>query len=100
MSRAGGLFIRIVLGLPVKDPTGGFKRFTREALERLGDFSSIRSFGYSFQMEMNWRMWKMGLRIEEIPITFSERRAGASKISGSIAAETVKMVLRLRFSGK
>lgn len=99
ISRAGGLFIRLMLGLPVKDPTGGFKCFTREALASLGDFSAIRSFGYSFQMEMNYRMWKAGLKIKEIPITFAERRAGASKISGSIAAETLKMVFKLRFNG-
>ncbi len=93
----GGRFIRFVLGVPVQDPTGGFKCFTRAALERLGDFSAVRSFGYSFQMEMNWRMAQMGLRLKEIPITFTERRAGTSKITGSIAAETLKMVFRLRF---
>ena len=93
----GGRFIRFVLGVPVQDPTGGFKCFTRAALERLGDFSAIRSFGYSFQMEMNWRMAQMGLRLKEIPISFTERRAGTSKISGSIAAETLKMVFKLRF---
>ena len=93
----GGRFIRLVLGVPVQDPTGGFKCFARAALERLGDFSSIRSFGYSFQMEMNYRMARMGLRLKEIPITFTERRAGVSKITGSIATETLKMVFRLRF---
>ena len=97
VSDFGGRFIRFVLGVPVQDPTGGFKCFTRAALERLGDFSAIRSFGYSFQMEMNWRMAQMGLRLKEIPITFTERRAGTSKISGSIAAETLKMVFKLRF---
>ena len=93
----GGRFIRLVLGVPVQDPTGGFKCFARSALERLGDFSAIRSFGYSFQMEMNYRMARMGLRLREIPITFTERRAGVSKITGSIATETLKMVFRLRF---
>lgn len=93
----GGRFIRFMLGVPVQDPTGGFKCFARAALERLGDFSSIRSFGYSFQMEMNFRMARMGLRLREIPITFTERRAGVSKITGSIATETLKMVFRLRF---
>ena len=97
VSRFGGLFIRLVMGTPVHDPTGGFKCFRREALERLGDFSCIRSFGYSFQMEMNYRMWRMGLRLKEIPITFSERRAGSSKISGSIAVETLKLVFKVRF---
>lgn len=97
VSRFGGLFIRLVMGTPVHDPTGGFKCFRREALERLGDFSCVRSFGYSFQMEMNYRMWKMGLRLKEIPITFAERRAGQSKISGSIALETLKLVFKIRF---
>lgn len=96
VSRFGGLFIRMVLGVPVKDPTGGFKCFRRKALESLGDFSGIRSFGYSFQMEMNYRMAQAGMRLKEIPITFTERRAGVSKMSGSIAAETLKMVFRLR----
>ena len=98
ISRAGGIFIRFMLGVPVKDPTGGFKCFTRRALELLGDFSSIKSFGYSFQMEMNYRMWQAGLKLVEVPITFSERRAGASKISGSIAVESLKMVFKLKFS--
>lgn len=97
ISYFGGRFIRLVLGTPVMDPTGGFKCFRREALEKLGDFSIIRSFGYSFQMEMNYRMWKLGLKLAEIPITFTERRAGVSKISGSIATETLKMVFNLRF---
>ena len=97
ISYFGGRFIRFMLGVPVQDPTGGFKCFTRDALARLGDFSVIRSFGYSFQMEMNYRMAQMGLKLKEIPIVFSERRAGTSKISGSIATETLKMVFRLRF---
>lgn len=99
ISRLGGLFIRFVLGVPVKDPTGGFKCFNRKSLEMLGDFSSIKSFGYSFQMEMNFRMAQAGLRIREIPIVFRERRAGYSKITGSIATETLKMVFKLRFKG-
>ena len=97
ISRFGGLFIRMVLGVPVKDPTGGFKCFCRKALELLGDFSGIKSFGYSFQMEMNYRMAQSGMKLKEIPITFTERRAGVSKISGSIATETLKMVFKLRF---
>ncbi len=97
ISYFGGRFIRFVLGVPVQDPTGGFKCFTRAALEKLGDFSVIRSFGYSFQMEMNYRLAQMGLTLREIPITFTERRAGTSKITGSIATETLKMVFKLRF---
>ncbi len=97
ISYFGGRFIRFVLGVKVQDPTGGFKCFKRAALEAMGDFSVIRSFGYSFQMEMNYRMAQKGLVLREIPITFSERRAGTSKISGSIATETLKMVFKLRF---
>ena len=99
ISRFGGIFIRIVMGTPVADPTGGFKCFTRRALETLGDFSMIKSFGYSFQMEMNYRMWQSGMHLAEIPIIFSERRAGASKITGSIAVESLKMVFKLKFGG-
>ena len=100
ISRFGGIFIRLVMGTPVTDPTGGFKCFRRETLEKMGDFSAIQSFGYSFQMEMNYRMWKMGLKLKEIPITFTERRAGHSKITGSIATETLKLVFKIRFGGK
>lgn len=94
VSKCGGIFIRTVTGMPVKDPTGGFKCFRRSALEAIG-LDAIESNGYSFQLEMNHRMWMAGLSIVEIPITFSERRAGESKISGSIAVESVKMVLKL-----
>ena len=72
---------------------------SRKSLEMLGDFSSIKSFGYSFQMEMNFRMAQAGLKIRELPIVFRERRAGCSKITGSIATETLKMVFKLRFRG-
>ena len=80
--------------MPVKDPTGGFKCFKREALEKIG-LDSIESNGYSFQLEMNHRMWMAGFSIKEIPIVFTERQAGYSKLSGSIAVESVKMVLKL-----
>ena len=94
ISKCGGIFIRTVTGMPVKDPTGGFKCFKREALEKIG-LDSIESNGYSFQLEMNHRMWKAGFSIKEIPIVFTERQAGYSKLSGSIAVESVKMVLKL-----
>ena len=94
ISKCGGIFIRTVTGMPVKDPTGGFKCFKRRVLEEIG-LEKIESNGYSFQLEMNHRMWMAGFSIVEIPITFSERRAGYSKISGSIAVESVKMVLKL-----
>ena len=95
ISRAGGIFIRLMLGMPINDPTGGFKSFKRKVLED-GVLSEIESMGYSFQLEMNYRMWKRGYSIKEIPITFSERRAGVSKITGSIAVESLKMVFKLK----
>lgn len=97
ISRLGGFVTRAVTGMPVKDPTGGFKCFRRSALEALGDFSEVKSFGYSFQLEMNFRMWKRGLRIAEIPISFPDRKVGYSKITGGIAVESLKMVFALRY---
>ena len=99
ISRAGGIFIRTVTGMPIADPTGGFKRWRREALEKL-DLPSVESSGYSFQLEMNHRAWKRGLGIREIPIAFVDRERGYSKISPGIAVESVKISLKLRFGGK
>jgi len=96
ISRAGGLFIRIVTGMPLRDPTGGFKCWKAETLRRI-DFETVESAGYSFQLEMNHRTWKSGLVIREIPIVFSDRARGYSKITAGIAVESVKIALRLRF---
>ena len=96
ISRAGGIFIRTVTGMPIADPTGGFKRWRRAALEKL-DLDSVESSGYSFQLEMNHRAWKRGYRIREIPIVFTDRVAGTSKITAGIALESIKIALRLRF---
>lgn len=95
ISRAGGVFIRTVTGMRVKDPTGGFKCWRASALEKTC-FKSALSTGYSFQLEMNHRAWKAGLKIGEIPITFTDRAAGYSKITPGIAVESVKIALRLR----
>ena len=94
ISKMGGLFVRTVTGMPVKDPTGGFKCWKRSALEKI-DYTTVESAGYSFQLEMNHRTWFRGLKIVEIPISFAERRTGYSKITTGIAVESVKMVLRL-----
>jgi len=96
ISRAGGVFIRTVTGMPLRDPTGGFKCWRADTLRKIG-FETAESAGYSFQLEMNHRTWKAGLSIREIPITFSERAAGYSKITAGIAVESVKMALRMRF---
>ena len=99
ISRAGGIFIRTVTGMPVADPTGGFKRWRRAALEKL-DLDSVESSGYSFQLEMNHRAWKRGLKIVETPISFTDRERGYSKITPGIAVESIKIALRLRAAGK
>jgi len=96
ISRAGGLFIRTVTGMPLRDPTGGYKCWKAETLRRI-DFPTVESAGYSFQLEMNHRTWKAGLSIHEIPIMFSDRARGYSKITAGIAVESVKIALRLRF---
>jgi dolichol-phosphate mannosyltransferase len=96
ISRAGGMFIRTVTGMPIADPTGGFKCWKRHVLEAL-DLPSVQSAGYSFQLEMNHRAWKAGLKISEIPISFTDRAAGYSKITAGIAKESIKIALKLRF---
>jgi len=96
ISRAGGVFIRVVTGMPLRDPTGGFKCWKSSALRRI-DFASVASAGYSFQLEMNHRAWKSGCSIREIPITFTDRTRGYSKITAGIAVESVKISLKLRF---
>jgi dolichol-phosphate mannosyltransferase len=99
ISRCGGIFIRTVTGMPLRDPTGGFKCWRAETLRKI-DFSSVASAGYSFQLEMNHRAWKRGCSIKEIPIVFTDRAAGYSKISANIALESIKIALKLRFAGK
>ena len=98
ISRAGGVFIRVVTGMPLRDPTGGYKCWRAETLRRI-DFESVASAGYSFQLEMNHRAWKAGCSIREIPIQFSDRAAGYSKITAGIAVESLKIALRLRYGG-
>jgi dolichol-phosphate mannosyltransferase len=95
VSRAGCLYARAILGVPVADLTGGFKCFRREALERL-PLDRIGSKGYAFQIETSFRAARSGLRIVEVPIVFSERRAGGSKMSKGIVLEALWKVVELR----
>ncbi len=95
ISRGGGTYARLVLGLGVRDLTGGFKCFRREVLEAI-PFAAISSRGYAFQVELTYRASRAGFRIAEIPICFHERRAGASKMSGKIVAEAAWKVPLLR----
>ena len=97
ISRAGTLFARTVLLLPYRDLTGGFKAWRRELLEavRLRDANAS---GYGFQIEMTWWSHRRGAKIVQVPITFRERVAGRSKMSGGIVAEALLLVVRLRLS--
>ncbi|MEI7811060.1 MAG: polyprenol monophosphomannose synthase [Ignavibacteria bacterium] len=89
-------YTRVVTGLPVNDATGGYKCFRRKVLEAI-NLENIRSNGYSFQIEMNFKAWKGGFRIKEIPIIFTDRVKGTSKMSKKIVREAVFMVWKLRF---
>jgi len=96
LSYGANVYTHIITGLPLKDSTGGFKCFRRETLEQL-PLDTIRSDGYSFQIEMNFFCWKKGFRIVEMPILFTDRRVGISKMSRKIIWEAMFMVWRLRF---
>ncbi len=96
LSYFASFYVRIITGLPVQDPTGGFKCFRREALERL-NLDKIRSNGYCFQVEMSFFIWRAGLRIKEINIIFVDRQEGTSKMSRKIVYEAVLGVWRLFF---
>ena len=96
ISRGGCLYAQTILGMGVRDLTGGFKCFRRAALEAI-DLGALSAHGYAFQIETTYRVKRAGLRVREIPITFVERRAGASKMTGSIVAEAIWRVPLLRF---
>ncbi|MGD1020017.1 MAG: polyprenol monophosphomannose synthase [Verrucomicrobiia bacterium] len=91
LSKGASYYVRIITGLPVNDPTGGFKCFRRAVLEAL-DLDAVRSNGYAFQIEMTYDAWMKGFRVREIPITFTDRYAGQSKMSGRIVREALRMV--------
>jgi dolichol-phosphate mannosyltransferase len=97
LSYAANLYTRIVTGLPVYDATGGFKCFRRRALEAVR-LDRVRSDGYAFQIEMSYKLWRKGFRITEIPIVFTDRVAGISKMNRRIVWEAVWLVWRLRFA--
>jgi dolichol-phosphate mannosyltransferase len=95
LSYFANVYTHIITGLPVKDSTGGFKCFRRRVLEHI-DLDTIRSDGYSFQIEVNFRSWRKGFSIVEIPIVFVDRHAGTSKMSRRIVWEAMWLVWRLR----
>ena len=95
LSYCASIYTRFITGIPVFDTTGGFKCFKRSALASL-DFNRIISNGYSFQLELNYKIWAKGLKIKEVPIIFYERRDGQSKMGGGIIVEALFAVFRLR----
>jgi dolichol-phosphate mannosyltransferase len=96
ISWAGNVYVRLVLGIPVRDATAGFKAFRRETLSRIRVLDSV-SNGYCFQIENTWRACRAGLRVAEVPITFSDRGLGESKMSSAIVREALGRVLVWRW---
>ncbi len=95
LSYAANVYSRVITGMNIKDATGGFKCFRRQVLEAI-DWSRVKSDGYGFQIEINFKAFRKGFRIKEIPILFVDRRAGESKMSRKIVWEAAYMVWRLR----
>jgi dolichol-phosphate mannosyltransferase len=91
LSRGGNLYIRMALGMPFKDATAGYRAYRIAVLDKI-DVATIASTGYSFQVEMTWRSHRQGFRIIEVPITFTEREIGVSKMSGNIFKEQLLRV--------
>jgi dolichol-phosphate mannosyltransferase len=95
LSYGANLYTRIITGMPIKDATGGFKCFRRTTLEQI-NLDRVRSDGYGFQIEMNFKAWRKGLRIKEIPILFVDRRVGISKMNRKIIWEAMWLVWKMR----
>ena len=96
LSMGAAKYVKIITGMPITDPTGGFKCFRRRALQSI-DLSAVHSNGYSFQIEMTHKIWRQGMKIAEVPIIFTDRVQGMSKMSGGIVSEALFMVWRLLF---
>ena len=99
ISMAGNVYARFITGLPYKDITGGFKAWRANVLAAI-DVPSVHAHGYSFQIITTHRAWRRGYRIVEVPITFTERREGQSKMSNAIIKEAIWVVWRLRLFGR
>ena len=95
LSYGANTYSRMITGMPIMDGTGGFKAWRSEVLDNI-DLDSVRSQGYSFQIEMNFRSWIKGYKLKELPIIFSDRTIGQSKMSKKIVYEAIFMVWRLR----
>jgi dolichol-phosphate mannosyltransferase len=98
LSRGGCAYARVLLGIPVRDLTGGFKCFNRRVLQAI-DLADVRADGYAFQVELTYRAVRAGYRVAEVPILFRERREGASKMTARVTLEAVWKVPALRLRG-
>jgi dolichol-phosphate mannosyltransferase len=98
ISRGGNTYVRLALGVPVHDCTAGYRAYRREVLEELG-VEQVQSNGYCFQVEMAHRTWQEGFRVVEVPITFTERASGESKMSRQIVAEALLRVTQWALTG-
>ena len=96
LSYFASLYVRIVTGIPVRDTTAGFVGYKAEVLKKINP-ENVRFIGYAFQIEMKYRAWKKGFRLKEIPIVFTDRIKGKSKMSGGIISEAFWGVLKLRW---
>lgn len=96
LSRWANIYVRLITGLPVADATAGFRCWTSEALESV-KITEVSAEGYAFQVTMAYRAYKAGVRIKEVPIIFTDRKRGQSKMSGHVIGESVIMPWNLRF---
>ncbi len=96
LSMTAAKYVQVITGMPITDPTGGYKCFRRAALQSL-NLDAVRSNGYSFQIEITHKLWRQGMRIGEVPIIFTDRFQGSSKMSRKIVREALWMVWRLWF---
>lgn len=95
MSYFASMYVRLITGMPIRDTTAGFKCYTRRVLESI-DLHKIRFTGYAFQIEMKFAAWKLGFRLKEVPIIFTDRSEGQSKMSGGIFSEAIFGVLAMK----
>ena len=95
MSYFASIYVRMITGLPIHDTTAGFKCYTRKVLEKI-DFNKIKFTGYAFQIEMKFAAWKLGFKVVEVPIIFTDRTEGQSKMSGSIFKEAIFGVIGMK----
>lgn len=97
LSYGASLYVRLITWMPVKDPTAGFKCYSRKVLETI-DLNKIKFVGYAFQIEMKFAAYTLGFKIKEVPITFVDRVEGVSKMSGKIVKEAIIGVLQMRWN--